>query len=197
MTETIPEGLQVTIKLTTGLDVEGEVVTFDPSSRVVVVRQPDATYRFICTAYVSSVTTRNLPLQRPATAPRVDWRAADAREEAAVEAAEREAARVGVGVTQEAQELFDALSKIFPACEWGPDGSSIVVIKDVVISSPYQAENVSGPAAAVAQIRKIVRPPLFFPLPPRSFFFFFPALTPQRQMERARQKRARSTTPPK
>ncbi|KAL9688751.1 hypothetical protein QQ045_033175 [Rhodiola kirilowii] len=77
-----------------------------------------------------------------------------AREEAAVRQAEVEAERIGVGVTAEAQNLFDALSKTLPV-RW--DKNVIVVMNEVRVSSPYLPESVNGGAASANErVRKVL-----------------------------------------
>lgn len=59
-----------------------------------------------------------------------------------------------MGVTPEAQSLFDALSKTLPV-RW--DKTTIVVMNDVRVSSPYHPESVSGGTpAANERVRKVV-----------------------------------------
>ncbi|EMS61608.1 hypothetical protein TRIUR3_24873 [Triticum urartu] len=68
--------------------------------------------------------------------------------------AEIEAERIGVGVTPEAQRLFDALSKTLPV-HW--DKTDIVVMKEVRVCSPYLPENVSGgTSAANERVKKVL-----------------------------------------
>ncbi|OEL20964.1 hypothetical protein BAE44_0018023 [Dichanthelium oligosanthes] len=68
--------------------------------------------------------------------------------------AEIEAERIGVGVTPEAQSIFDALSKTLPV-QW--DKTDIVVMKEVRVRSPYLPENVSGgTAAANERVKKVI-----------------------------------------
>ncbi|KAL2653590.1 hypothetical protein R1flu_021718 [Riccia fluitans] len=76
------------------------------------------------------------------------------REEAAIRQAEQEAERIGVGVSQEAQDIFDALSKTLPV-RW--KDTSIAVLNDVLVSSPYFPENVTGgTATANERVRKVL-----------------------------------------
>ncbi|KAI8799623.1 anticodon-binding domain-containing protein [Cladochytrium replicatum] len=62
------------------------------------------------------------------------------REHVAIRAEKEKLAKVGVGVTDEAQDIFDALSKTLPT-SWRAD--KIVVLDEVIISSPYLPENCS------------------------------------------------------
>ncbi|CAK9316625.1 unnamed protein product [Citrullus colocynthis] len=77
-----------------------------------------------------------------------------AREELAIRQAEAEAERIGVGVTSEAQSIFDALSKTLPV-RW--DKTVIVVMNEVRVSSPYLPESVSGGTpAANERVKKVL-----------------------------------------
>ncbi|KAL0305032.1 UNVERIFIED_CONTAM: hypothetical protein Sangu_3055800 [Sesamum angustifolium] len=84
----------------------------------------------------------------------LDLNTLQAREESAIRQAEADAERIGVGVTAEAQSLFDALSKTLPV-RW--DKTTIVVMNEVRVSSPYLPESVTGGTpAANERVRKVV-----------------------------------------
>ncbi|CBI32087.3 unnamed protein product, partial [Vitis vinifera] len=84
----------------------------------------------------------------------IDLNALQAREEVAIRQAEADAERIGVGVTVEAQNIFDALSKTLPV-RW--DKTAIVVMNEVRVSSPYLPESVSGGTpAANERVKKVL-----------------------------------------
>ncbi|CAO3682665.1 unnamed protein product [Umbelopsis vinacea] len=74
------------------------------------------------------------------------------REREAVKLAGQQAARIGVGVSKEAQAIFDALSKTLP-CRWAKD--SIVVMDEVIITPPYNEENCKANASSVASLARV------------------------------------------
>ncbi|KAF9109085.1 hypothetical protein BGX27_008026, partial [Mortierella sp. AM989] len=78
------------------------------------------------------------------------------REQQAVREAHAAAARIGVGVSTIAQDIFDALSKTLP-CRWSKD--SIVVMDEVIISAPYEPENCktkSSSSYALDRVKKVL-----------------------------------------
>eukprot|EP00890_Picochlorum_soloecismus_P000074 jgi/Picsp_1/1067/NSC_04550-R1_protein len=70
--------------------------------------------------------------------PTVDADRTKLREDRAVKNARLEAMKIGEGVTEEAQVIFNALSKTLP-CRW--NGKSIVVLEEIEISEPYGSTN--------------------------------------------------------
>ncbi|KAI8581901.1 hypothetical protein K450DRAFT_229788 [Umbelopsis ramanniana AG] len=74
------------------------------------------------------------------------------REAEAIKLASQQAARIGVGVTKDAQAIFDALSKTLP-CRWAKD--SIVVMDEVIISPPYNEENCRANASSTASLTRV------------------------------------------
>ncbi|KAJ8563089.1 hypothetical protein K7X08_031541 [Anisodus acutangulus] len=84
----------------------------------------------------------------------LDLNSLQAREDSALRKAEIDAERFGIGVTAEAQNIFDALSKTLPV-RW--DKTVIVVMNEVRVSSPYLPESVvGGTPAANERVRKVL-----------------------------------------
>lgn len=75
------------------------------------------------------------------------------RERNAVRALEKQLSSIGIGVTAEAQDIFNALSKTYP-CHW--DKKNIVVMDEVVITPPYKPVNCSGSNEGALERLKIV-----------------------------------------
>ncbi|KAF9541085.1 hypothetical protein EC957_003412 [Mortierella hygrophila] len=74
------------------------------------------------------------------------------REQQAIREAQAAAARIGVGVSTIGQDIFDALSKTLP-CRWHKD--QIVVMDEVIISSPYESDNCKANASAAATLARV------------------------------------------
>jgi len=76
------------------------------------------------------------------------------REAKALQEAKKRADQIGVGVTREAQRIFDSVNKTLP-CEW--KGKDIVVIGEVTIVAPYGVENCSVVAGAEKTLQQVVK----------------------------------------
>ncbi|CAD6242457.1 unnamed protein product [Miscanthus lutarioriparius] len=172
-------GVVISAKTTLGEEFEGQIVAFDRPSNLLVIhilpkslmlltrisisqegvgraeRGERRNVRVLKANYIrefSVVSKGDDPLD-PAGC-MLDLNAIYAREDAALRQAEIEAERIGVGVTPEAQSIFDALSKTLPV-QW--DKTDIVVMKEVRVRSPYLPENVSGgTAAANERVKKVI-----------------------------------------
>ncbi|KAJ1957401.1 hypothetical protein EC988_000853 [Linderina pennispora] len=74
------------------------------------------------------------------------------RKQAAFRAAHERAMRIGVGVSDEAQALFEALSKTLP-CRWV--GNKIVVLDEVTIEAPYGVDNCKVSSNATYSLNRV------------------------------------------
>lgn len=108
---------------------------FDGPNSAVILEQPGSTpfhtnIRIVKQNTIQSATADGkLPDKPPVDdLPFVDPKRCTERFEKAVRAAEIEAAKIGVGVTEEGQLVFDSLAKTLP-CRW--DGKTIVVLDEV------------------------------------------------------------------
>lgn len=108
---------------------------FEGPKRVIVLQQPGSTpfhtnLRIIKQDTVTSVEVKGpLPTEEPTESlPAVDEKRCSEREERAVRAAVSEAAKIGVGVTEEGQAVFYSLAKTLP-CKW--QEKTIVVLDEV------------------------------------------------------------------
>uniref|UniRef100_A0A0D9VKW0 AD domain-containing protein n=1 Tax=Leersia perrieri TaxID=77586 RepID=A0A0D9VKW0_9ORYZ len=156
-------GVLISVKTTLGEEFEGQIVSFDRPTNLLegvgrAERGERRNVRVLKANYIrefSVVGRANDPLDPAGCV--LDLSAIHAREEAALRQAEIDAERIGVGVTPEAQSIFDALSKTLPV-QW--DKTDIVVMKEVRVCNPYLPENVSGgTSAANERVKKVVKKP--------------------------------------
>ncbi|KAH7660128.1 Anticodon-binding domain-containing protein [Dioscorea alata] len=163
--EELAVGCTLAIRTTLGDEIEGQIITFDRASNFLVIQEGSSkvgsrrNLRLLKANYIKDFTflgREDDPLDPKKCL--LDLGSLQAREEAALRQAEIEAERIGVGVTTEAQSIFDALSKTLPV-RW--DKTVIVVMNEVRVHSPYLPENVSGgtPAAndRVKKVLELVR----------------------------------------
>uniref|UniRef100_A0A5B6YPB0 AD domain-containing protein n=1 Tax=Davidia involucrata TaxID=16924 RepID=A0A5B6YPB0_DAVIN len=155
-------GCLLSIKTTLGDDFEGQVITFDRPSNILVIQEglksgsgPRRNIRLLNATYIKEFSFLGQS-EDPLDVKKcyIDLTSLQAREESAIREAEIAAERIGVGVTAEGQNIFDALSKTLPV-RW--DKTVIVVMNEVRVSSPYLSESVSGGTpAANERVRKVL-----------------------------------------
>jgi hypothetical protein len=117
-------------------ELGGEVFAFDQGASVMVLRQQGSTpfhhnVRVLRLDAVDKVLS-STPGPDGVDAeplPTVDLRRCRDREHKALRVAQQEADKIGVGVSREAQQVFNALAKTLP-CRW--DAKTIVVLEDEV-----------------------------------------------------------------
>uniref|UniRef100_A0A7N0TEX8 AD domain-containing protein n=1 Tax=Kalanchoe fedtschenkoi TaxID=63787 RepID=A0A7N0TEX8_KALFE len=158
--EDIAIGCILSIKTTFGEDFQAQVIAFDRPTNILALQEgsktgPRRNVRLLKANYIKEFRVLGRgddPIDSSKCY--VDMNSVLAREEAAVRQAEAEAERIGVGVSAEAQNLFDALSKTLPV-RW--DKTAIVVMNEVRVSSPYLPESVTGgTASANERVRKVL-----------------------------------------
>eukprot|EP00227_Mantoniella_beaufortii_P017542 CAMPEP_0197585084 /NCGR_PEP_ID=MMETSP1326-20131121/7490_1 /TAXON_ID=1155430 /ORGANISM="Genus nov. species nov., Strain RCC2288" /LENGTH=173 /DNA_ID=CAMNT_0043149537 /DNA_START=57 /DNA_END=578 /DNA_ORIENTATION=- len=140
---------------------KGEVFSYDDGMGLAVLRtQGDIINTHdVRILRVQGVTgLKSIPPAKPPvmeTLPVVDEARCQKREEGAVKAAQASAANIGVGVTSEAQDIFDALARTLP-CRW--DSKTIVVMDDVKIAAPYKdcLGAPGGDPRAVERVQKVL-----------------------------------------
>ncbi|GAQ84978.1 hypothetical protein KFL_002150140 [Klebsormidium nitens] len=155
-----PVGARIAFSTTLGEDFEGELILHDRNSRTLVLQEIGSSgskrsLRFLKTSCVRDWKQvgqgGDLPDLRNL---RVDQTLVQQREEAAIKQAELDAGRIGVGVSDEGQDIFDALGKTLPV-RW--EKTVIVVLDEVRISGPYRPENASGGnAQSLERVRKVL-----------------------------------------
>lgn len=153
-------GCFLSIKTTLGDEFEGHVISFDRLSNILVLQEgsksgPRRNIRLLKANYIKEFSLLRQD-EDPLDVKKcfLDLTGLQAREDSAIRKAEADSERFGVGVTSEAQSLFDALSKTLPV-RW--DETVIVVMNEVRVSSPYLPECVSGGTpAANERVKKVL-----------------------------------------
>ncbi|KAJ2612115.1 hypothetical protein H4S08_002848 [Coemansia sp. RSA 1365] len=81
----------------------------------------------------------------------------ETRKQRALAQEKERASRIGVGVSDRAQSIFEALSKTMP-CRWEKD--RIVVLDEVIIESPYTVDScceVNSAAFSLSRVKKVLQ----------------------------------------
>lgn len=155
-------GCQIHLKTTLGEEIKGELFAYDSSTQCIVIeeksdgKKPGAV-RLLKASFVKEVLeveARAAGVEYDMTLPPLDPARCQAREAAAIKTAEEEAKKIGIGVSDLAQEIFDALSKTLP-CRWAD--KSIIVMDEVKIDEPYTSECCKGSKdTSLSRVRKVL-----------------------------------------
>ncbi|CEP07367.1 hypothetical protein [Parasitella parasitica] len=74
------------------------------------------------------------------------------RESEALKGFQSQVSKIGVGVTKEGQDIFNALSKTLP-CRWSKE--TIVVMDEILITPPYGVDDCKASASSAASLTRV------------------------------------------
>jgi len=157
-------GSLVQLATTFGDDLIGEVFSYDARSHLLVLKTsgggPHQTNlrmirsQFIVESQVLSEPDPEYDLRLPY----IDDQKCQQREDKAIAVRRQEAAKIGVGVSPEAQAIFLALAKTM-TCKW--EGTTIIVLDEVTVSPPYGSSDCTAMSPnderAVARVRLVLK----------------------------------------
>ncbi|EME28914.1 Protein LSM12 [Galdieria sulphuraria] len=153
-------GLEVEIFTFDGKEYRGIVYTYDADANCVVLARKSqdslkSDLRILKASLVKNINVlgRSNVDQLPQQLSPLNLEALKMREEQALQKARKDLARTGVGVSQQAQEIFDALCKTLP-CQWEED--SIVIFENIKLKKPYRVEDLEGSEIEAVNRVKVV-----------------------------------------
>ncbi|XP_026293853.1 protein LSM12 [Frankliniella occidentalis] len=144
-------------------EIEGEVLAFDPQTKMLILKCPASSGRpsrndvhMVNLSMVSDVQVKReatAPLEPPQS---LNLQRLNTRVRNQIEEKKRLVTALAAGVSPEGQKLFLTITKTINEATW--QGPNIVVWNTVTISPPYTAENVKGAtdSKAYLHIRKVV-----------------------------------------
>jgi len=151
----------VKVNTSFGEELEGEVYSFDRATSCVILQDGEDTptqkrsYRILNTSFVTKTQHLGPAISGFRSVCVVNLEKVKAKEAAALAEAQKDLDRIGVGVTAEAQRIFNALAKTLP-CRWEND--VIIVFDDLRIASPYRVEDVyGGEQTSTSELNRVKR----------------------------------------
>lgn len=144
-------GNYLIVKTNDGYTYEGELYCYDESSTFCVIKEDNDNgtanfYIIRCSTIAGVETKKGKSTYDPL--PIIDKKIIEKIEKKAISDFKKNEARIGVGVTREAQELFDFIWKTHPDCTW--NNKDILVLNgEVSIKPPY------GPNNCIAKNEKL------------------------------------------
>ncbi|KAK4519611.1 Sodium- and chloride-dependent GABA transporter 1 [Mucor velutinosus] len=168
-------GRPIKIKTASNEQVEGLVYTYDRTTNCLVIDYSNTSntntttqqagrnlsFRIIKISHIKEIislgegiSSSNKKDYLPVNQVQVDR--LKSRESEALKGFQSQVSKIGVGVTKEGQDIFNALSKTLP-CRWSKD--TIVVMDEILITPPYGVENCKANAtssALLARVKKVL-----------------------------------------
>lgn len=155
-------GAPIKVITTFGEEFEGELFCYDVSGSNSLVLQTvsddgQVSFKWVRSSVIRDVRAFGPP--RPTLEPlqAMDLGEVEERMAAAEEAMRAKLKNFGVGVTEHAQDVFDAIHKTM-ACEWDREDIIVRPPFDVRIAKPYTAESCSGAdAQKLARVKTVLQ----------------------------------------
>ncbi|XP_013399948.1 protein LSM12 homolog A-like [Lingula anatina] len=129
-----------------GQKIQGEVVAFDHTTKMLVLKSPSGPgrqglydMRMLNLNMVSEIDLIKECSDPPSTLTNLNFNKLQQRVRATSEEKRRKVKYVGIGVTPEGQKLFNAITKTINDVHW--ENQKIIVMDQVVILPPYGLEN--------------------------------------------------------
>ncbi|XP_019082774.1 PREDICTED: protein LSM12 homolog B-like [Camelina sativa] len=142
--EKFASGKVYAVKLTTGDEFNGIVLAYDSVPNFAIFEEgtkpkplESKTLRMVNANYITELKDLGRVKDPLAKKPSANLDVLIEKEVNGI----RDVKKIGVGVTAEAQMIFDAISKTLPA-RW--DNKNILVMDDVLVRSPYDSDSVFG-----------------------------------------------------
>ncbi|XP_064647642.1 protein LSM12-like [Lineus longissimus] len=163
-----------TIACTTchGQKIQGEVIAFDYGSRMLALKMPPTSgkpgqndVRLVNLSFVSDMNLIKEGPQTPPALSNLNLHKLQSRLQSNLQEKQRQIDYIGVDVTPEGQNVFNAITKTIKEVHW--EGKTIVVFDQVTIVPPYCVEHVrcregtpaqgqTSSQKALEHVRKIV-----------------------------------------
>lgn len=157
-------GSTVVCKTCHDKEIEGEVMAFDPQTKMLILKCPSSSNRsslndvhIVNLSYVSNVQVIREVSSTSNEAPQsLNLQRLNTRIRNQIEEKKRLVMALQAGVSPEGQKLFIAISKTIQDITW--NGANIVVFNNVTIRPPYKVDNVHGNAdsGAYRHVKKVV-----------------------------------------
>ncbi|KAI9246313.1 anticodon-binding domain-containing protein [Helicostylum pulchrum] len=154
-------GKLIKVKTASNEELEGLIYTFDKITNCLVIdcsgSRKKSTFRIIKISHLKEIVSIGGECKKdylkvgPVSVEQLKSREGDA-----LKGFGNEVSKMGVGVTKEGQDIFNALSKTLP-CRWSKD--TIVVMDEVLITPPYSVDNCkanSSSGASLARVKKVL-----------------------------------------